>query len=148
MKYWATLGLLLVLFAGVQLVGLHETRAASTPAATWMIGFGAELDQYALRHEGRYPPSLDDLVLDGRSPHAAHADDPWGQAYIYERHPGDARMCRVYTLGDPRKADRRDNDSTVAYYRLGSLAVWRARLEDVPAPWRQAERPTGLARQP
>ena len=136
MKPWSLLGILLVLGSIVPLVLMRHTSAASTPAATWMIGFSGELDRYARAHENRYPESFGDLLADGSAPHAAHPIDPWNHPYVYERHLEDPQRCRVYTLGDPRSSDSAKDDSTLAMYRIAGLTLWRERLDDVPAEWR------------
>jgi hypothetical protein len=141
---WSLVGIVLVLGAAVPLVLMRSTSAASTPAAAWMIGFSAELDAYARRHEGRYPETYGDLLVEGNAPHAAHAVDPWERLYVYERHPRDPRQARVYTLGDPRRVGAADA-GTLAMYRNGGLVQWKSDLEDLPYPWREALVPGELS---
>jgi len=143
-RLWSLVGLVLVLGAAVPLVLLHPSRAASTPAATWMIGFSSELDDYARRHEGRFPESYGDLLVEGGSAHAGHPVDPWEQLYVYERHPRDPRQCRVYTLGDPRRAGESGDTGALALYRNGGLLHWESELGELPFVWREALVPDEL----
>lgn len=145
MRAWSVIGLLLVLGAAVPLVMQRTTRAASTPAAAWMIGFSTELDVYARRHDGIFPQSFGDLIVERSAPHAASPVDPWNRPYQYERHPNDPRQCRVYTLGDPRRADGERDSGTLALYRNGGLLQWKTDLEDLPYAWREALVPDEFA---
>jgi hypothetical protein len=135
---WSLIGLTLVLLAAVPLVLMRSTRAASTPAATWMIGFSAELDAYARRHEGRFPETYGHMLIEGDAAHAAHPVDPWDQLYVYERHPIDPRQARVYTLGDPERAGESGDTGALAMYRNGGLVHWERELEEPPYVWREA----------
>lgn len=145
MRAWSLIGLVLVLGAAVPLVMQRSTRAASTPAATWMIGFSSELDDYQRRHDGVFPQTWGDLLVERSAPHAASPVDPWDQPYVYERHPRDPRQCRVFTVGDPSRAgDERDNGA-LALYRNGGLVQWKRDLEDLPYAWRDALLPDEFA---
>lgn len=145
MRLWSLVGMALVLCAAVPLVLMRPTRAASTPAATWMIGFSSELDDYARRHEGCFPETYGDLLAEQSASHAAHPVDPWDQIFVYERHPNDARQCRVYTLGDPRRTGDANDSSTLALYRNGGLVHWETDLERLPYPWREGLVPAEFA---
>lgn len=138
MRAWSVIGLVLVLAAAVPLVLLHPTRAASTPAATWMTGFSRELDRYAHRHEGRFPETYGDLIAEGDAAHAGHPVDPWDQLYVYERHPHDPHQARVYTLGDPERAGGSGDSGALALYRNGGLLQWKSDLDELPYAWREA----------
>lgn len=145
MRLWSLIGLALVLGAAVPLVLLRPTRAASTPAAAWMIGFSSELDDYARRHEGHFPETYGDLLAEGDSAHAGYPVDPWDQLYVYERHPRDPRQARVYTLGDPDRAGESGDTGTLALYRNGGLVQWKSELEELPYAWREALVPVEFA---
>jgi hypothetical protein len=144
-RLWSLIGLVLVLGAAVPLVLLRPTRAASTPAATWMIGFSTELDGYARRHGGQFPETYGDLLAEGDSAHAGHPVDPWDQLYVYERHPHDLHQARVYTLGDPTRADESGDTGALALYRNGGLVQWKSDPADLPYAWREALVPAELA---
>lgn len=146
MRWWTLLGLALVLAAAVQLVALRTTRAASTPAATWMIGFSGELDRFARDHEGHFPESYGDLLAEGDAVHAANPVDPWDVLYVYERHPLDPRQCRVYTLGDPTRAGAARDTGALALYRFGPRLHWETDLERLPYVWRDALLPGALGK--
>ncbi len=145
MRLWSLVGMALVLCAAVPLVLMRPTRAASTPAATWMIGFSSELDDYARRHAGHFPETYGDLLVEASAPHAAYPVDPWDQRYVYERHPHDPRQCRVFTLGDPRRVGEVGDSSALALYRNGGRLHWETDLEHLPYPWREALVPAEFA---
>lgn len=76
------------------------------------------LEDYALAHGGRYPESLEVLVipdehgkrfLQRRSPPI----DPWGRAYLYDPPTTARTIPRVYTLGGDGEPGGEDQDADV-----------------------------------
>lgn len=137
MRNWSLVGVALVLCAAVPLLRMRLTEAESTAAASWMIGFSSELDAYAARHDGCFPPTYGDMLVERSAPHAGHPIDPWDRLYVYERHPRDLHQCRVYTSGDPRLAGM-DHAGALVLYRDHGRAHWKSDLDDVPQVWREA----------
>ena len=139
MRAFALVGLAFVVLGAALLIVMRAPDEEGPTAALWLQGFSVELDAYAARHDGRFPVDFEDVVLDvGSSAHAAFPVDPWGHPYVYERHPDDARQCRVYTLGDLATAAEPDGAGALALYRDRDREHWRRDLDDVPRAWREA----------
>jgi len=134
MKPWAIAGLLLVALAVPVLIrsaNLFPAREASSA----LIQLANDLDDYARDHEWRYPTTLVELAETGFSTFARDPRDPWGQEFLYERHPDDPSRCRAYTLGADAKAAERVGADDVVLYKIRGRTIWKQALGDVPREW-------------
>ena len=129
------LGLALLVVGAVELLILREGPGSKSSVESYLIELSSRLDRYAQAHGGSYPDSLAELDATGFSHRAADARDPWGNFYVYERHPSNARKFRLYTLGaDGLPAGVRD-PTEVVHYRIEGRSFWKQTFADVPREW-------------
>lgn len=135
MKVWALLGIALLAAGIIQLLILADGPGSRSTVESFLVELSGRLEKYADVHQGRYPESLEELDATGFANRSAEARDPWGRFYVYERHPSNARNCRIYTLGsDGEPSVRRDPDEVV-HYRIEGRSFWKHAFSDVPREW-------------
>jgi hypothetical protein len=133
-KPWALAGLLLVAVA-VPILIRSANRFPTREASMALYELAADLDEYAGEHGWRYPESLDELAETGFSTFARDPRDPWGRAYLYERHPEDPTRCRAWTLGADARPDGYVGTDDVVLYKIRGRTIWKQALGDVPREW-------------
>ena len=115
------IGLLATLVAPRALDALR--RAMGSKAEIDILALSAALDEYAINNAGRYPETLEELVLPDEHGHSYLQQmriprDPWDMEYQYEPPGGNQTRPRVYTLGKDGTVGGEGDDRDIDNIRL------------------------------
>lgn len=135
MKIWVLLGLALLTAGAIKLLILREDPGSSSSVESYLIELSSRIEKYADVHQGRYPDTLEELDATGFANRSSEGRDPWGRFYIYERHPSNARKCRLYTFGVDGEPSTERDPTEVVHYRIEGRSFWKHAYLDVPREW-------------